>query len=351
MKNIRPMRILIAFLLLYYMVVSCSGCAFVSVPAFGPSSFDLEEKTVLGEGKDKVLLMDISGTISEEDETNPLGMTTKINPVARIREELELAKKDKKIKALILKIDSPGGTVTASDIIYHELKTFKEETGIPIFISMMDVAASGGYYIAMAGDKIIAHPTTITGSIGVLTMKFDVQGLMDKIGVEEVTVKSGDMKDFNSIFHTLRPEDQALLQHVIDSLYERFIGIMVESRPGLAALSRENIRQIADGRIYTAQEALDLKLIDGIGYLEDAISLAKKEAGLIRAKVVIYQRFSQHKSTIYSHDSSASSFPLTGGALAASVLTSPLSDLKSLPLVKDLSARELSGRFWYLWTP
>jgi len=352
---------LLIFLLLCCISLYFSGCAFITVPAFGPSISELEETTVSGEGKDKILLMDISGEISEEDKSNPLGMTTEVNPVVRIKEELEKAKKDKKIKALLLKIDSPGGTVTASDIIYHELKTFKKETGIPLVISMMDVAASGGYYIAMAGDKILAHPTTVTGSIGVLTMKFDVQGLMGKIGVEEVTIKSGDKKDFNSIFHTLRPEDQAILQNVIDTLYERFVGIVAESRHGLSGMSKEELKRIADGRVYTAQEALDLKLIDTIGYMEDAIKLAKKEAGITHeAKVITYQRPSQHKSTIYSRSSSASrplSLSLAAMPLATSSLAgaSLLAGLKNLPISdlsgSGLSVKNLSGRFWYLWTP
>ena len=359
MQKIMPkQQMLVVLLLLCCISLYCSGCAFITVPAFGPSVSELEETTVSGEGKDKILLMDISGEISEEDKSNPLGMTTEVSPVVRVKEELEKAKKDKNIKALLLKIDSPGGTVTASDIIYHELKTFKKETGIPIVISMMDLAASGGYYIAMAGDRIMAHPTTVTGSIGVLTMKFDVQGLMSKIGVGEVTIKSGDKKDFNSIFHTLRPEDQAILQNVIDTFYARFVGIVAESRHGL---SREEVKRIADGRVYTAQEALDLKLIDGIGYLEDAINLAKKEAGIVReAKVITYQRPSQYKSTIYSHSSSASR-PLTLSLAAMPMATSSLAGasllagLKDLP-IKDLSAgglsmKDLSGQFWYLWTP
>lgn len=308
------------------MLLCCAGCAFVNVPLLSPSLSDFEEQTVLGKGDNKILLLDVSGVISEKDQTNRLGMTTDVSPVARIREELEKAREDRKIKALLLKIDSPGGTVTASDIIYHELQAFKKETGIPVIVSMMDVAASGGYYIAMAADKIIAHPTSITGSIGVLTMKFDIQGLMAKVGVEEVTVKSGDMKDFNSIFHTLRPEDQALLQGIIDALYVRFTTIVAESRPGL---SLEEVKKAADGRVYTARQALELKLIDEIGYLEDGIELAKKAAGISQARVIAYQRPSQPKKTIYAHSAAAGS-----------------------PLISSLGSLEnLSCGFWYLWMP
>ena len=189
---------------------------------------------------------------------------------------------------------------------------------------MMDLATSGGYYIALAGDKIMAHPTTTTGNIGVLMMKFNVRGLMNKIGVEEVTIKSADKKDILSIFAELTPEDQAILQNIINTLYLRFIDIIAESRP---EIPREKIERIADGRIYNAQQALELKLIDGIGYLEDSIEMAKKEAGLTQAKIITYQRPFQYKNTIYAQSSS--------GPLKA-----------SFPVLENLSPQ-----FWYVWYP
>lgn len=309
---------------LIFFLLYCSGCAFINLPSVFPSISPLKEYTLEGEGKNKILMVDISGTISAKDQRNALGIVKEINPVARIREVLEKARQDKKIKAILLKINSPGGTVTASDIIYHELKTFKKETGIPIIVTMMDLATSGGYYIALAGDKIMAHPTTTTGNIGVLMMKFSVRGLMDKLGVEEVTIKSADKKDILSIFAELTPENQAILQNIIDTLYLRFIDTIAESRPDIP---RGKIKKIADGRIYSAQQALKLKLIDGIGYIEDSIELAKKEAGLTQAKIITYRRPSQYKNNIYAQSSSGS----------------PTS---SFPILENLSPQ-----FWYLWHP
>jgi protease-4 len=316
-------RALWIILFLSYM----SGCAFIKVQSLMPSISQLEEQTISGEGDNKILLLDVSGMISEKEQTNALGMVTELGPIARIHEELERARRDEKVKAVLLKINSPGGTVTASDIIYHELKSFKKEKGIPIVVSLMDLATSGGYYIALAGDIITAHPTTITGSIGVLLMKFDVQGLMEKIGVEEVTIKSGDKKNTLSIFHKLRPEDQTILQGIIDALFGRFIDTIAEAREGI---SRQEIEGMADGRIYSAQQALELKLVDRIGYLEDSIELAKKEAGLDRARIIVYQRPSQYKSTVYAQSSQ----------------TAPASYFQPFPVI-----RNSSPQFWYLWIP
>ena len=305
-------------------LLCCWGCAFVSIPSIFPSISQLKEQTIGGKGRHKILVLDISGTISTKNQTNPLGIVEEINSVARIREELEKARQDKNIKALLLKINSPGGTVTASDIIYHELLSFKKETRLPLIVTMMDLATSGGYYIALAGDKIMAHPTTTTGNIGVLMMKFTVRGLLNKIGVDEVTIKSSDKKDILSIFAELSPENQAILQNIIDTLYLRFIDTIEKSRP---TLSREKIKQIADGRIYTAQQALELQLIDGIGYLEDSIELTKKEAGITQAKIITYKRPSQYKPTIYAHSSFSASRP-------------------SISILENLSPQ-----FWYLWNP
>jgi len=315
---------ILKYVWLIFFLLYCSGCAFINLPSVFNSISQLKEHTLEGEGKNKILMMDISGTISAKNQRNALGIVKEINPVARTREVLEKARQDKKIKAILLKINSPGGTVTASDIIYHELKTFKKETGIPIVVTMMDLATSGGYYIALAGDKIMAHPTTTTGNIGVLMMKFTVRGLMDKLGVEEVTIKSADKKDILSIFAELTPENQAILQDIIDTLYLRFIDTIAESRPDI---SRKEIKKIADGRIYSAQQALKLKLIDGIGYIEDSIALAKKEAGLTQAKIITYQRHSQYKNNIYAQSSSGSS-------------------TSSFPILENLSPQ-----FWYLWHP
>ena len=274
----------------------CNGCAFVSVPLFQVTR-PFMEKTIGGKGKNKILIIEISGIISQKSKQSLTGFDIKTDPVARIKEELEKASLDKRVKAVILKINSPGGTVTASDIIYREIVRFKEKKNIPVIACLMDVAASGGYYVANAADTIIAHPTTITGSIGVIALKFNVKGLMDKFGVTEESIKSGDKKDILSPFRGITKEEEKLMQEIIDSLHKQFIAVVDAGRKDL---TEDEIKPLADGRIYTAGQALDYKLIDSVGYLDDAITAAKKHSGLKKARVVMYHRPMAYKNNIYS---------------------------------------------------
>jgi protease-4 len=270
-----------------------TGCSFV-IPISGVRP--LAEKTVGGEGRDKILLIDISGMISGKKRSAALGLTERPSLVEQVKEALDKAEKDGAVKAVILRINSHGGTVTASDIIHHEIKGYKERTGAVVIAEMLDVAASGGYYIATAADTIIAHPTTVTGSIGVVLFKLNVEGLMEKVGLEEESIKSGDMKDIGSPFRGMTSEEREILQGVIDTMYERFLDVVADGRK----IERRKLREIADGRIYTARQALDLNLIDEIGYLDDAIEEAKKAAGLEEARVVTYGRPSDYRGSIYS---------------------------------------------------
>ena len=232
----------------------------------------------------------------------------------------------RRVRAVVLRINSPGGTVTASDILYHEVMRFKERRKVPVVASILDVGASGGYYVALAADRILAHPTTVTGSIGVLMLTLNASGLLEKIGVSASYVKSGEFKDMGSPFRALRPEERALFQDLIDRFYARFVELVARSRK----LDEAKVRGFADGRIYTAGEALSLGLIDQIGYLEDAIAAAKGAAGLKDARVVTYHRPRQYRATIYSSAD-------TPGPTA------------TLP---DLARMVVSGpRFLYLWWP
>lgn len=274
-----------------------SGCAFVNVPLVAPSR-PLEEQVLEGDGPKKILLLDISGTISEQEKSS--GMLGQRTPstVSLVREALQKAEQDRDISGVILRINSPGGGVTASDIIRHDIVEFKKRRKVPVLASMLSVGASGGYYVATASDAIIAHPTTITGSIGVLLMKFNVVGLMGKIGVEEQSVKSGDKKDILSPFRKATPEEEKLAKDIIDQLHSRFLDVIM-ARPG-NKLSREQLVKLADGRIYTARQALDNKLIDRIGYLDDVIGIMRILANDKRARIVSYYRPGSHKGSIYA---------------------------------------------------
>jgi protease-4 len=274
-----------------------TGCAFVNVPLIPPPS-PLEEQVLEGDGTKKILLLDISGTISEQEKSGGLMGRSAPSIVSLIRESLHKAEKDKDLAGIILRINSPGGTVTASDIIHHDISEFKKRTKIPVQACIMSVGTSGGYYIAASADRITAHPTAITGSIGVILMKFNVEGLMGKIGVEEQTVKSGDKKDIMSPFRKATPEEIKLGQEIIDQLYGRFMDIVV-ARPG-NTLTREEVRKVADGRIYTADQALKARLIDSTGYLDDVIKGMRTTIGDDKARVISYYRPGNYKGSIYA---------------------------------------------------
>ena len=277
------------------LLLLAAGCITVKVSLFeepGP----LKETTVSGFGRDKILLLDISGVILEGPH-RILGLLKGVTSPARVKEELEKAAKDRRIKAVVIKINSPGGTVAASDVILHDLQAFKAERGVPVVVCLQGLATSGGYYVAQAGDTIIAYPTCITGSIGVLAMKLNLRGLMDKVGVDDDMVKSGRWKDFWSPFRPASPKEKEMMQQVIDQFYRSFVDVVATGRK----LSLQEARQAADGRIFTADQAKDLKLVDQLGYLDDALELAKTKAGLPKdAKVVRYHRPGSYKPTIYS---------------------------------------------------
>ncbi len=255
-----------------------SGCISVSLfPTPGP----LTETQLSGEGSDKVLIVDVSGLIAS---TTQGTLIKQPSLPARIKEELTMALEDPRIQAVVLRINSPGGTVTASDIIYHEIQVFKKKRDIPVIASIMDVGASGGYYVALASDHIVAHPSSVTGSLGVIMLTLNAAGLLEKVGVEATSITSGPHKDIGSPFRTMTSKEQAIFQSVIDSFYEQFLDVIHQGRPKLTMTA---IRTHADGRIYSAAQAYERGLIDQVGYLEDAMEQAKKKAGLKKAKGVV----------------------------------------------------------------
>jgi protease-4 len=247
--------------------------------------------------------------------------------LARVREELRKAEDDDRVKALIVRINSPGGTITASDILYRELHGFKTRKKIPVVAAIMDVGASGGYYAALAADTIVAHPTTVTGSIGVIMLTVNAQGLLEKIGVAPLAIKSGPRKDAGSPFRGLTEEERAIFQSVIDEMHSRFVRLIAESRK----IPEERVRAFADGRIYTAEQALGLGLVDRVGYLEDVVEAARKAAGLSEARIVMYHRPKEYRANFYS------AAPSPGG-----------SDLALAHLAAVLGS---GPRFLYLWWP
>jgi len=290
---------------------------------------DKIEEVVLvqSRAKEKILIIDVSGIIGMTVKPSMLNRESDI--VSRIYSRLQKAAEDKWIKGIILRLDTPGGEVTASDILFNEVKNFREKTGIPVVSLMMGVAASGGYYIAAASNHIIAHPSTITGSIGVISIFPNLEELFAKIGIEVNVIKSGEMKDSGSAFRDMTEGDKAVFQEVVNEMYQKFLDVVVLGRDG--ALSLEELKPIADGRIYTAQQALKLKLIDEIGYFDRAIAKVKSLANIADARVITFTHYPKKKTNIY----------------AKSLDNSTLLDTKDF---KDLFQSLKSG-FYYLWLP
>jgi protease-4 len=276
------------------LLLAATGCTFLKV-SLTEEVQPLTEEVIGGSGRDKVLLLDISGFISDHDSNlAPGGKESGL--LARVREALDRAREDERVKAVVLRINSPGGGVTASDMLYHELRKFKQETGVKVLAHIMDVGTSGAYYAALAADRITAQPTSVTGSIGVIMYRLDATGLMQKIGLQSVEISSGDRKGMGSPFRPLSPEEKALFQNLIDGLQGRFVNTVAEAR----RLALEKVRQLADGRVYTSKEAAEMGLIDGVGYLDDAIEQARKMANLQRASVVTYFRPGEYRANLYS---------------------------------------------------
>lgn len=320
----------LAITIILFLLVLSAGCTCFSIPVMERER-SLGETVVSGEGKDKILLIDISGVISTKERGGMLPFQKESSIVSRVREELKKAARDKRIKGLILRINSPGGTATASDIIYREINRFKEEKRIPVIACIMELAASGGYYVAVSADTIIAHPTSVTGSIGVIALKLNIKGLMEKIGIENETLTAGDKKDFLSPLRPMTKEEREIIQNMLNDLHERFMNIVAKGRRDL---NMEQVRVLADGRIFIAEKALEKKLVDEIGYLDDAVELVKKRAGIDEAKVIVYNRPYSYKNNIYSRMMN--------------------SDFKNINMVNvDLGGlvSDMGLRFMYLWLP
>jgi protease-4 len=225
-------------------------------------------------------------------------------------EQIQHARKDHNVKALILNVDSPGGTISGSDQIHNEVVRYRNEKSRPVVGFMQNLAASGGYYVSVASDQIVAEPTTITGSVGVIMAYLVLEDFLEgKLGIEPVIIKSGQKKDWPSSFH--KPSEEELRyfeEKVITPAFERFKKIVADGR---MELSVEDVNQLADGSIFWAQEALDEKLIDHIGYFEDAVDKAKELAGIDEAQVIEYTRpfsfaglFSSEVTSVFKLDSS-----------------------------------------------
>lgn len=320
--------------LLAIVLAFASGCTGVRLIIDAvPATDELTETTVMEDkgAKAKVAQIDVTGVISDSQRFGLLAPGE--NPVSRFIESLHKAQQDSNVKAVVVRINSPGGTVTASDVLFRAVERFKLESKKPVVICMADVAASGGYYLACAGDEIVAHPTTVTGSIGVIIQTVNVSEGLRRIGVSAESITSGPNKNMGTPFEPMTPAHRELLQGLVNEFYDGFVGIVKESRPRLKA---DELAMITDGRIVTGTRAVELGLVDRLGDLHEAFEVAKRRADLQSAKLVKYHRYIEYVGSPYAHTPAPNPVASQINLVQVNLASNPLGDTVG---------------FYYLWDP
>lgn len=321
-------HISILIVLLPILAAGCGTPSFLVTPV--SSSTDLNEETVQdGQGlfPDKVAIIEVEGLLANVRSGGFL--QPKENVVSLFTQELEKAEKDPAVKAVVLRINSPGGTVSASDIMYQQVVRFRQKTHKPVIAATEEIAASGGYYVACAADKIVVQPTSIVGSIGVIFNTFDISGTMAKIGARSESIKSGPLKDMGSIFKPLTDQERAVMQGMINEYFARFKSVVKEGR----GMDDQKVTAVSDGRVFSGDSAVKLGLADQAGILPDAIDLARQLGKAPHAKAILYKRPYGYGGSIY----------------AAAPYPNPTANVIQFNLPP--SRATLPTGFYYLWDP
>ncbi len=282
---------LIALAIIVGIVLSCAilplgGMALLLAFGGGSSSGtlpapDWQEQIISGSGTDRIVVITVSGAIGVDAGS---GLFSDELSHEQLLSQIRQAAGDPQVKAVVLRVESPGGGVVASNEIYQELQKLRDAEK-RLVVSMGSVAASGGYYIATPGERIYANPDTLTGSLGVIISLLNVEETFDNLGLRQIVFKSGELKDIGSPTRETTPEEAAIFQAIIEEAYQGFVDVIEKGR----GLPRDVVLQLADGRIYTGRQALALDLVDELGNLDAAIAGAQELAGLERALVVRYR--------------------------------------------------------------
>ena len=276
----------------------------------------------------RVAVIEVDGLILNQNLTGLYSVGE--NPVASFREKLEAAAGDPRVRAIVLRINSPGGGVAASDLMAEELRRFRQATNKPVVAALLDVATGGAYYLAVGADRVVALPTTVTGGVGALVNHANLQDAMAQLNVRVEPVKAGDLIDMGSVTGPLPDEVRKLFQDMADGFRDRFAARVVRQR---TAMSPADHGAIFDGRIVAASKALELHMVDVLGYPDDAVAEAERLAGTTGAEVVLLQRAGYPTRSIY-----------------ATVPNVPLqSDL--LPISYPGLERSKLPTFLYIWQP
>lgn len=249
-----------------------------------PTEGSFAEEVV--EGNDlthKIAIFDVEGTILDTGEQTSILSGVSTYNHRSFLDKLDMAAKDKNIKGVILRINSPGGGVLESAEVYDKILEVKA-AGKPVYVSMGSMAASGGYYISASADKIFASNETLTGSLGVIMQGYNYEKLAEKYGVQFETIKSGPYKDIMSPTREMTAEERKILQTMVDNMYNEFVRVISDGR----GMSDKEVRKLADGRIYDGRQAKQLKLVDEIGRLDDVVASMKKDLNVKDAQVIRY---------------------------------------------------------------
>ncbi|MEO6434740.1 MAG: signal peptide peptidase SppA [Tepidisphaeraceae bacterium] len=314
--------------LLLIVALTLTGCgipSFLITPVQNANTFE-EYQVEPGKGG-KIALIEVEGMLINAKTGGFLQATE--NPLSNFTQQMERAGKDNAVKAVVLRVNSPGGTVTTSDAMYQIVTRFRAKTHKPVVASFQEVAASGGYYVSLAADRIVAQPTSVVGSIGVIFNTFNFEGTMNKIGARSEAIKSGPLKDMGSPFKPLTAEDRQVMQGMVDEYYQRFVHVLTEHRK---IDNADTLRIATDGRVFSGARAKEMGLVDELGMLEDAIHTARKLANAPGAKVIMYKRPFGYRGSIY----------------AQSDVPHPQATVTKLELP---GGPMLPSGFYYLWNP
>lgn len=276
-------------------LVLLQGCAYISLDLGSFMEFQPFEERVIKDGSaDKVMVVEVLGPITTtalRDSFMPRQGT-----LERVEAIFEVAKKDSRIKGIILKIDSPGGGVTASDLLFKEINAFKEKQKVPVVACITGQGTSGAYMAALSADSIVALPSAVVGNVGVLLPSISLEGLMDKLGIKNQTLTSGKLKDSGTFLRDMNQEDKAILEGIVTEFHQGFVAKVKATRP----VTPEDLAVIADGRIMTASTGVKYHLIDQVGYYEDALKTAVSLSKVKDPTVVVYRRRGENKGGFYS---------------------------------------------------
>ncbi|MDB5300888.1 MAG: putative Signal peptide peptidase SppA [Phycisphaerales bacterium] len=302
-----PTRLLPLVVLLF--LAGCGTPSFLITPVANTNQLD-ETQVAPGKGwsPGKVAIVEVEGMLVNAKAGGLLQATE--NSLSLFTQEMERAENDASVKAVVLRVNSPGGTVSASDAMYQIVRRFKKKTGKPVVASIQEVGASGAYYVSCAADKIVAQPTSIVGSIGVIFESMEFSGTLDKFGARAWAITSGPLKEMGSPFKPLEPRERAVMQEMVDEYFTRFVEVVRSNRPltekvvvNVGEYKQPDYAGDFSGRIFSGEQGKARGLVDETGLLSDAIDLAKNLSKSPAAGVIMYKRPYGYSGSIYASGS------------------------------------------------